>query len=175
MKKILIMLLVATASLTACKKDDDKKKEEATGGNATVTAGNYGFDGGNAGKFSSTKAGMVQVTAAGQTTFTVTAIRDGGNESITIILLQKAAVGKYRIGPQDDNGGIMISKDYAKAGDAALNYSTDLSGTNMAGGGEINITKVEGNTVEGTFYAVAYNGNQKEAFAEQGSFKGILK
>jgi hypothetical protein len=175
MKKIMIMLLVATASLTACKKDNDGKKEEATGGNATVTAGNYGFDGGTAGKFSSAKAGITQVSAAGLTTFTVTAIRDGGKESITIILLQKAAVGKYRIGPQDDNGGIIISKDYTKAGDASMNYSTDLSGTNMAGGGEISITKVDGNTVEGTFYAVAYNSSQKEAFAEQGSFKGTIK
>lgn len=176
MKKLAIHLLaLMVLSTTACKKDKDEETP-ATGGNATVTMGNYGFDGSaSLGKFSSTKAGMTQATAAGITSFTVTAIKDGSNESVTIILLKKAAVGKYSLGPQQSNGGIVLSKDYTKAGDGALNYSTDLSGTNMAGGSEVNITKVDGNNVEGTFYAVAYNNARKEAFAEQGSFKGTIQ
>jgi len=39
----------------------------------------------------------------------------------------------------------------------------------------VNFTKVDGKTVEGTFYAVAYNNARKEAFVEQGSFKGTIQ
>lgn len=173
-KAILSILTLALLFTTACKKDDTNGVT-ATGAAATVTAGNYGFDGAaSLGKFSSTKAGMTQTTAAGLTTFTISAIKDGSNESISIILLKGAAVGKVQFGPSLNNGGIIISKDYTKAGDGAANYSTDNSGT-MAGGGELNITKVDGKTVEGTFYAVAYNNARKEAFVEQGSFSGKIQ
>ncbi|PJJ80124.1 hypothetical protein [Mucilaginibacter auburnensis] len=176
MKKLILnTLAVALLLTTACKKDNNNN-EIATGGAATVTASNYGFDGSaSLGKFSSTKAGITQVSINGVTTFNVTAIRDGGNESITLVLLKKAAVGKIQFGSQLANGGIIISKDYTKAGDGALNYSTDNNGTTMSGGGEVNFTKVDGNNVEGTFYAVAYNNAKKEAFVEQGSFKGTIK
>lgn len=175
MKKFLLSTMAIAILFTAACKKDNNTNEIATGGAATVTAGNYGFDGSaSLGKFSSTKAGITQVSINGVTSFNVTAIRDGGNESITLILLKKAAVGKVPFGPALSNGGIIISKDYTKAGDGALNYSTDNSGT-MSGGGEVNFTKVDGNNVEGTFYAVAYNNAKKEAFVEQGSFKGTIK
>ncbi|GAB2683766.1 hypothetical protein GCM10027037_00950 [Mucilaginibacter koreensis] len=176
MKKLtMAVLLLAVLGTAACKKDkDEDTSASATGAAATVTAGNYGFDGGSSGKFSSTKAGMTQVTAAGITTFSISAIKDGSNESISIVLLKKVAVGKYALGPSQSNGGIIISKDYTKAADGTMNYSTDNSGT-MAGGGEVNITKVDGSSVEGTFYAIAYNSARKESFAEQGSFKGTIK
>jgi len=176
MKKLILnTLAIALLFTAACKKDNTTNDITTAGGAATVTAGNYGFDGSaSLGKFSSTKAGITQATAAGITTFNVTAIRDGGNESITLILLKKAAVGKVQFGPTLGNGGIIISKDYTKAGDGALNYSTDNSGA-MSGGGEVNFTKVDGNSVEGTFYAVAYNNARKEAFVEQGSVKGTIK
>jgi len=172
-KSILSIFALAVLLATACKKDD--ATGTATGAAATVTAATHGFDGAaSLGKFSSTKAGITQTTAAGITTFSVTAIKDGSNESITLVLLKAAAVGKVQLGPALSNGGIIISKDYTKAGDGAINYSTDNSGT-MAGGGEVNFTKVDGKTVEGTFYAVAYNNARKEAFVEQGSFSGKIQ
>lgn len=165
--------------LASCKKDNNNTTTPgggSTGGSATVTAGNYGFDGAaGLGKFSATKAGITQVAAGGITTFSIVAVKDGSNESISIIVLQKAAVGKIALGSGLSNGGIIISKDYTKPADLTLNYSTDRDGANMKGGGEINITKVDGNAVEGTFYAVAYNSTGKEAFIEQGSFKGTVK
>jgi hypothetical protein len=112
---------------------------------------------------------------AGITTFSVTAIKDNSNESINIILLKNAAVGKISLGPGQNNGGIIISKDYTKAADGTINYSTDNSTAGKQGGGEVNITKLDGNSVEGTFYAVAYNSAGKEAFVEQGTFKGTIK
>lgn len=180
MKKVTIgVLTLMMFVLASCKKDNNTNTPAtggATGGSATVTAGNYGFDGAaGLGKFSSTKAGILQVTAGGLTTFSVVAIKDGSNESVSIVLLQKAAVGKVAIGSSLSNGGIIISKDYTKPADLTLNYSTDRDGTNTRGGGEVNITKVDGNAVEGTFYAVAYNSAGKEAFVEQGTFKGTIK
>lgn len=178
MKKATIgVLTVMMFVLASCKKDKNTTTPGgATGGSATVTAGNYGFDGAaSLGKFSSTKAGITQLTAAGITTFSVSAISDGGNQSITIVLTQKAAVGRVAIGSSLSNGGIVISKDYSKPGDLTLNYSTDRDGNGKQGGGEVNITKVDGSNVEGTFYAVAYNSAGKEAFVEQGAFKGTIK
>jgi len=175
MKKLSRIALVLVVIFAAgCKKSTNDPTGGGTGGAATVTASVYGFDGGNSGKFSSTKAGMTQTTLAGITTFSISAIKDGSNESITIILFKKAAVGKTTIGSAVDNGGIVLSKDYTKPADLSLKYSTDNNGK-MQGGGEVNITKVDGNNVEGTFYAVAYNSSGKEAFAEQGSFKGTIK
>lgn len=174
MKKLSNIALILFIGFTsACKKS--KEDPNGSGGLATVTASAYGFDGSSSlGKFSSTKAGITQTTLAGITTFTISAIKDGSKESITIILFKKAAVGKTTIGSSLDNGGIELSKDYTKPADLELRYSTDNNGR-MQGGGEVNITKVDGNYVEGTFYAVAYNNSKKEAFAEQGTFKGNIK
>ncbi|TDO21306.1 hypothetical protein [Pedobacter duraquae] len=173
-KSMLTVIAMAMLFMTSCKKDNSENPA-ATGGAATVTAGNYGFDGSaSLGKFSSTKAGITQTTVAGITTFSISAIKDGTNESITIILLKKAAVGKVQLGSSLSNGGIIISKDYMKAADGSVNYSTDNSGA-MTGGGEVNITKVDGNSVEGTFYAIAYNNARKEAFVEQGTFSGKIQ
>lgn len=175
MKKIFLGALFLAGTLSACKKDDSTPAVTPTGGNATVTATNYGFDGSNSGRFSSTAAGITQTTVAGITTFSISAIKDGGKESITIIVLKKiTATGKITFGPDLANGGITIMKDYTKPGDLTQSYSTDNNGTSMKGGGEINITSINGNEVEGTFYAVAHNNAQKEAFAEQGTFKGTI-
>lgn len=175
MKKLLKGIFLFTILIYSCKKDD-KKDTDTTAGNATVTMDNYGFDGGSSGKFSSTKAGITQVTASGITTFTVTAIKDDSNESISIIVLQKiTATGKINFGPSLNNGGFILSKDYTKPGDLALNYSSDRNSKRMQGGGELNITKLDGNNIEGTFSAVCFNNAEKEAFAEQGSFKGTIK
>lgn len=174
-KKITIMLIILATGFLSCKKE---KSDNADSGNgsATVTATNYGFDGGSSGKFSSTKAGIIQTTVAGQSTFAITAIKDGSNESMTITVLKKvASTGKITFGPSQNNGGIVLSKDYTKPGDGLLNYSTDNSGSGIVGGGEINVTALNGNAVEGTFYAVAFNSRGDKAFAEQGTFKGTIK
>jgi hypothetical protein len=175
--KTLYIILALAATLGACKKDDTTTPTTTGGGSATVTAGNYGFDGSaSLGKFNSTKAGITQTTVAGITTFTVSAIKDGSNEAITIIVLQKvSATGKITFGPSLSNGGITITKDYTKPADRAVNYNTDQNATNgTKGGGEINITKISGNSVEGTFYAVAHNSTGAEAFVEQGTFTGTI-
>ena len=169
------ILLIAFLSLNSfsCKKNDaGNNPPPGTGGAATVN-GNYGFDGARLTQFSSTKAGIVQTTVAGYSTFTLSAIRDGGNESISIIVL-KNITGPTTIDLNGTlaNGGIIISKDYTKAGDQVINYSTDNNGSTTKGGGQIKITAYDGTNVEGTFYAVAYNSAGKEAFVEQGTFKG---
>ncbi len=177
MKNIFILFLATFLGATACKKDNATDTPTASGGAATVTAGNYGFDGSvSLGRFSSTKAGIAQVSLNGVSTFSISAIRDGGNESISIIVLRKiTATGKISFGPSLSNGGITISKDYTKPADLTLVYSTDRSTNLKSGGGELNITKLDGNSVEGTFYAVAYNSAGKEAFVEQGTFKGTIQ
>ena len=178
MKKLtLSVLMLMAAIVTSCKKDSDNSSSAS--GAATVTAGNYGFDSSaSLGKFSSTKAGITQTTVAGVTTFTISAVKDGSNESITLVLLQKVtAVGKITFGSSQSKGGLILSKDYTKPADASVNYSTDRnSGFNTStGGGELNVTKLDGNKIEGTFYAVCYNGNGREAFVEQGSFSGTIQ
>ena len=175
MKKLITTALVLLIAFTSCKKEEETEIA-ATGGNATVTAGLYGFDGNNAGKFSSTKAGITQVTAAGITTFSITAIKDNSNESITIILLKKiTATGKISFGSALANGAMVISKDYTKPADLSLNYSSDRNSRLMTGGGEVNITKLDGDKVEGTFYGICFNNAEKESFVEQGSFSGSIK
>lgn len=177
MKKLTFGVLILILSVaTACKKNNNDEPT-ATGGAATVTAGNYGFDGSaSLGKFSSTKAGITQTTVNGLTTFAISAIKDGSNESISIVLLQKiTAVGKITFTYNGGTGGIVLSKDYTKPADLTLNYSTERFSATGKGGGEINITKLDGNTVEGTFYAVAYNSLGKESFIEQGSFSGKIQ
>jgi hypothetical protein len=183
MKKLNYALLIAAAILTfsSCKKNNNDPSNGGTSGTngagaATVTAANYGFDGQSGGKFSSTKAGIIQQTVAGVTTFAISAIKDGSNEAITITVLHKiSATGKFTFGPAESNGGIIITKDYTKPADPGLNYSTNNSGSSSTGGGEINVTSLNGNNIEGTFYVVAYNGKGSAAFAEQGTFKGTIK
>ena len=170
-----VMIAMFTLAVS-CKKDDGTSTGTGTGAEVTCR---YGFDGTSGTDFKSTKAGIIQTTVGGITTFAISAIRDGGNESITITLLKKVtAVGKIQFGPSLTNGGIVISKDYTKPADISLNYSSDLKGpgnTNaMIAGGEVVITKLDGNYVEGTFSVLCYNGNAKEAFAEQGKFKGNI-
>lgn len=172
MKNIYLSVLTLLVLFSfSCKKNAN---DTDITGSATVISNGYGFDGSNLGKFSSAKVSIAQAVTAGVTTFTITAIKDGSNETITIMLLQKAAEGKIKLGPTENNGAIVISKDYTKAADGLLNYTTSNSG-NMQGGGEVNITKVSGNNIEGSFYAVAFNSAGKEAFAEQGTFKGVIK
>ena len=166
-------ILISALAIGGCKKDKDN--DDAVGGSGTLTASSYGFDGSNSGKFSSTAAGIVKASAGGASVLTITGIKDGSKELITIVILKDVTTtGKIQFGSQYANGGITLSKDYTKPADLSLNYSTDNNGTTMAGGGEVNITKIDGNNIEGTFYAIAYNNNQKEAFAEQGAFKGTI-
>ncbi len=177
MKKLTLSVFAFILLLTtACKKNETQAPVTA-GAAATVTAGNYGFDSNaSLGKFSSTKAGITQTTVNGITTFTVTAIKDGSNESITIILLQKiTATGKIAINDNGATGGIVISKDYTKPADLTLNYSTQRSSATNRGGGEVIVTKLDGSSIEGTFYAVGYNSAGKEAYVEQGSFSGKIQ
>lgn len=169
-----MMMLIAV--LSACKKDKTDP-DNAAGGNATVTASNYGFDNGSSGKFSSTTAGIVQtnlpaVVGIDPSTFSITAIKDGTKESLNIIVFKKVtATGVIKFGAKlSGNGGATLTKDYTKPTDKEINYSTD----NATGGGELNITKIEGKNVEGTFYFVAFNSTGKQAFAEQGTFKGVI-
>lgn len=173
--RLLTGMILLMITFSACKKDK-KEPEVSLAAGATVTAERYGFDGGTIGKFSSTKAGITQVTAAGITTFSITAIRDGGNESFTLIILKKiTSTGKISFGSALSNGGMIISKDYTKVADPALTYSSDRNSKLMQGGGEINITKLDGNEIEGTFNAICFNNAEKEAYAEQGTFKGTIK
>lgn len=177
MKRTALVSAVLLGTLmSSCKKETKTTTPPPSGGTlGTLTAENYGFDGGRSGKFSSTKAGFTQQSAAGVSTFMISAIRDGGSESITIVLLHAVKdTGVYQIGSDYDNGGIEIMKDYTKPGDLTQTYSTDNDGNTMHGGGEIRITKVDGSNVEGTFYAVGFNSTGKESFAEQGSFKGAI-
>ncbi|MFD0763455.1 hypothetical protein ACFQZI_01230 [Mucilaginibacter lutimaris] len=173
MKKIkgafIITMLIAVAAVS-CKKDD-AKTDNNTGGAATVSASNYGFDGTAGASFKSTKAGIVQVGNL----WTLSAIKDGSNESISIVLGNVTATGTYKLdqGNNDGNGAIMLKDFKSATGEGA--YSTDLPATGgMTGGGEVKITKLTATETEGTFYIVAHNSAGKEAFVEQGTFKGAL-
>lgn len=165
----IIALLIAVTGIS-CKKDD--ATPGGGSGSATVTASLYGYDGTGGAAFKSTAAGIVKLG----TIFTLTAIKDGTNESITIILPNVTGTGKYDLleGNASGNGAIM-SKDYTKPSDGALNYKTDAVTTaSMRGGGEVNITSLTATSAEGTFYIVAHNASGKEAFVENGTFKGTV-
>lgn len=165
---ILTMLIAVTA--VSCKKDDGDTNNSA-GGSATVTAGGFGFDGTGAAAFKSTKAGIVQVG----TLWTLSAIKDGSNESISIVLANVTGTGTYKLdqGNNEGNGAILL-KDY-KTATGVGSYSTDLPATGgMTGGGEVKITKLTATEAEGEFYIVAHNSAGKDAFAEQGKFTGKL-
>ncbi len=174
MKKLLFYFVAAFITVISCNRNDDDNNDNGTntGGSATLTAERYGFDGGSAGKFTSQKAGIVKTSAAGNTILTISAIRDGGNESINIVLYGDPASNKtYTLGNGSQNG-IIMRKDYLNVSDQAKSYSTDNNGNNMTGGGEVKITSLNGNTIEGTFYAVGFNNAKSEAYAEQGKFSG---
>ncbi|MEO6583774.1 MAG: hypothetical protein ABIO05_05590 [Ferruginibacter sp.] len=160
-------------SVISCSKDNAPAPPTGIGG-AAIVNGNYGFDGNRLTQFACTKAGIVQTNVAGISSFNISAIRDGGNESITIIAF-KNITGPTTVdfSAALSNGGIMISKDYSKPGDQALNYSTDNNGSGgTKGGGQMKVTAFDGTNIEGTFYAVAYNGTGSIAAVEQGTFKG---
>ncbi len=177
MKKhaLLIGLILVSTIFGACKKDKTEP-DDAGVGSATLTAKLYAFDGGTATKFTSSKAGITQTTVSGLTTFAISAIKDGSNESINIVVLKKiTATGKITFVYNDSsNGGITITKDYTKPADGTLNYKTNAYNATTKGGGELNITKLDGNKVEGTFTFVAINSAGKEAWAENGSFGGTI-
>lgn len=178
MKKLFFYLfagLFITSVLISCNRNDDEITDEnSSGGNATLIADNYGFDGAHLGKFSSTKAGIVRTSASGMTIITISAIRDGGNESINMVLYGDVAVNKtYALGSGSQNG-IVIRKDYQNVTDQAKSYSTDNNGATLTGGGEVKITVVNGNNIEGTFYAIAFNNVKSEGYAEQGKFSGTI-
>ncbi|RYU89272.1 hypothetical protein EWM62_13105 [Mucilaginibacter terrigena] len=162
---ILTMLIAVTA--VSCKKDDNVK---ASTGAVTVKASNYGFDGVNGTNFTSTKAAIVQVGNL----WTLTAIRDNGNESITIVLGNVTGAGTFSLDDTNNDGnGAVLLKDYTKTADPTLNYSTAYAATGgMTGGGEVKITKLTDTEAEGTFYIVAHTQAGKEAFVEQGTFTG---
>lgn len=179
MKKLfsyLLMALFMTSILVSCHRNDDEDNSgnnNNTAGSATLTAGNYGFDGGNSGKFSSTAAGIVKTSAAGTTILTISGIKDGGKESINMVLYGDVKVQTYKLG-SGSQSGIVIRKDYQNVTDQSMSYSTDNDSPTMTGGGEVKITSVNGNKIEGEFYAVCHNNSGKEAFAEQGKFSGTV-
>lgn len=170
MKSLLFSTLLISALLFGCTKDSSST---ITGVAGTMSASSYGFDGSNSGKFTSSAAGIVKATATGTPITTISAIRDGGKESINIVLFKDVTViGVIKLGPGYTNGGISITKDYTSASDRSIIYTTNNSTTANQGGGEVNITKVDGKNIEGTFYFIAYNSAGNLAFAEQGTFKG---
>lgn len=178
MKKFFFYLFAALfigSIMICCNRDDDETPgENPATGSAVLTAEHYGFDGAHSGKFSSATAGIVKTSAAGMTVITISGIRDGGRESINMVLYGDIEVNKiYALGSSSQNG-IVIRKDYQNVTDQTLSYSTSNNGATMTGGGEVKITAVNGNKVEGTFYAVAYNTAGSEAYAEQGKFSGTV-
>ncbi|TZF86322.1 hypothetical protein FW774_04545 (plasmid) [Pedobacter sp. BS3] len=168
-------ILISLLAIGGCKKDKDN--DDAVGGSGTVTVERLGIGSGTPGKFSSTAAGIIQVTAAGVTVFTVTAIKDGSKESITAIINHKIT-GSETIDLSYNNAegsGIIYSKDYTKPADGTLNYKTTNFGAGYKGGGQLKITKLDGSKVEGEFYFSAYNTAGESAWAEQGTFSGTIK
>jgi hypothetical protein len=171
LKSAIILALLIAVTGTSCKKDNSNTPS-TTGGKAEVKANNYGFDGTAGAAFSATAAGMVQVGPI----WTLSAIKDGTNQSISIVLSNVTGTGTYKLDQDNTEGnGAIMTKDYTKPSDGTLNYSTDnASSTGMKGGGEVKITSYSSTSAEGTFYIVAHNSAGKEAFVEQGTFKGTL-
>ncbi len=179
MKKLFFNLfsgiLITGILLISCSSDDNSGSDNPGGGSATLSASHYGFDGGNAGAFNSTQAGIAKTSAAGMTILTISGIRNGGTESINIVLYGDVTAPKtYTLGGGSTDG-IVIRKDYQNVTDLSKSYSTDNDGTGgMTGGGEVRITSITGNQIEGTFYAICHNSSGQEAFAEQGTFSGTM-
>lgn len=165
----LMLSFVIAITFSSCKKSDS---EINTGVSATVTAANFGFDGGATSAFKSTAAGMVKVGNI----LTITAVQDGTPVSITIVLNNVTATGTFSLDKGNAQGnGAIVTKDYTKPSDTNLNYSTDnTNATGTIGGGQVVITKLTATEAEGTFYIVAFNGAKKDAFVEQGKFTGKL-
>ncbi|RYZ99458.1 MAG: hypothetical protein EOP47_16705 [Sphingobacteriaceae bacterium] len=166
LKAVILLLAVVAVSATSCKKD---KTEKPKAGAATVAVGNYGFDGGSSGKFSSTAAAIVKIGPI----FNVTAIIDGGKQSININLLGVTGVKEYDLDAGNASGNVAyMFKDFQKTTEG---YSTqNSSAASVIGGGKVNITKLTDTEAEGTFYVIAYNSAKQEAFAENGTFKGTI-
>jgi hypothetical protein len=173
MKKLkgafIITMLIAVTGIS-CKKDDANNNNNA-GGSATVTASGFGFDGTGAAAFKSTKAGIVQVG----TVWTLSAIKDGSNESISLVLSNVTGTGTFSLAQDNNEGnGAILLKDY-KSPTGIGSYTTDLPATGgTKGGGEVKITKLTSTEAEGSFYVVAHNSAGKDAFVEQGKFTGTL-
>ena len=163
------MLAMIAAGATSCKKDSTTPK---AGVAASLTADNYGFDGSGGSAFKSTQAGIV--SAAG--IFTISAIKDGTTQSMSIVLIGVTATGTYSLDQGNAAGhGAIITKDYTKPTDLTLNYSTDNDdGRGVKGGGQVVITKLTASEAEGTFYFTGYNSAGKAGFAEQGKFSGKI-
>jgi len=164
-----ILLALIVTGITSCKKDSTTPK---AGVAASVTADNYGFDGSGGAAFKSTQAGIV--SAAG--VFTVTAIKDGTTQSMTIVLIGATAAGTYSLDQGNTAGnGAVITKDYTKPTDNTLSYTTDNDDLHgVKGGGKVVITKLTSTEAEGTFYFTGYNSADKAGFAEQGKFSGKI-
>jgi len=176
MKKILLITFVVSGLLLGgCKKD--KSNDDVSGGSGTVTVERLGIGSGSYSKFSSTAAGITQVTVEGVTVFTISAIKDGSKESITAVINQKiTAPTTIDLSYNNANGsGIIYSKDYTKPADGALNYKTTNFGAYGKGGGRLVITKLDGDKVEGNFSFTAWNDAGESAWAEAGSFSGTIK
>lgn len=169
LKLSVIMLALVAIGAASCKKDNSSPK---AGVAASVTADNYGFDGGGGSAFKSTQAGIV--TAAG--TFTVTAIKDGTTQSLSIVLLGVTTTGTYTLDQGNSAGnGALITKDYTKPTDKTVSYTTDNDdGHGHKGGGQIVITKLTSTEAEGTFYFTGYNSTGQAGFTEQGKFSGKI-
>ena len=169
--KTILFSLVLAVTFSGCKKNDTTVTTNV-GVGATVTANNFGFDGGTTSAFKSTTAGMVRVGNI----FTITAIQDGTPVSLTIILGNATAAGTYSLNKGNTQGnGAIISKDYSKPSDTNINYSTENTNpTGTIGGGQVVITKLTATEAEGTFTIVAFNGAKKDAFVEQGKFTGKI-
>lgn len=167
--------VVSGLLLGGCKKD--KKDDEVSSGSSTVKVERLGIGSGAYSQFTSTKAGIAQVTAGGVTVFTITAIKDGSNECITAVINHKiTATGTIDLSYNNTEGsGITYAKDYTKPADAALNYKTTNYGTAYKGGGRLVITKLDGDKVEGDFSFSAYNSAGESAWAENGTFSGTIK
>ncbi len=178
MKKTMICALMAITVLSSTSCTKEKKTTPPTtpttsGYPATMSAANYGFDGTGGTSFSSAAAGIVQTSVS----FSITGIKDGTNESINIILVGVTDTGTYSLDKDNTAGhGAIISKDYTKPSDLALNYNTTgtEAGTGNIGGGKVKITTLTATDAEGTFYIIGYNNAGKAAFAEQGTFKGKI-
>jgi len=171
------MVAITAIGISSCskeKKNTATATPASTGYPATMKTNNYGFDGGGGSPFSSTAAGIVQTSVS----FSITGIKDGTNESINIVLIGVADTGTYSLDKDNTAGhGAIISKDYTKPSDLALNYNTTgtEAGTGNIGGGQVKITTLTATDAEGTFYIIGYNNAGKAAFAEQGTFKGKIK
>ena len=169
LKLSVIVLALVAVGAASCKKDSTTPK---AGVAASVTADNYGFDGGGGSAFKSTQAGIV--VAAG--TFSISAIKDGTTQSLSIVLLGATTTGTYSLDQGNSAGnGAVITKDYTKPTDNTLSYTTDNDdGHGIKGGGKVVITKLTSTEAEGTFYFTGYNSAGKAGFTEQGKFSGKI-